>query len=244
MNDRELQNLVKMAAEIETLEREALVGPGLRPAGVGRDAGDSRFQISRWLGVTGVAAAAAGLAFGAFVALRGGAPATSGGAIAHLPAPSPAEFSAPLATNEHPAAPTGFERPLNHTVSTTDQKSKVLVFSLFKDSDGKCSCYQWHETDGKPLEDMARGELVDIALQAPCTGEAQRVVVIAVGNRNGAVSDPETMASRVAELPLHRDPALAAMVYPALFPNSTVVTETVSMERVKLPTAADLVRPN
>jgi hypothetical protein len=242
MNDRELQNLVRMAAEIETLEREALVGPDLRLVGVGAD--ESRFQIGRWLAGAGVAAAAAGLALGAFVALQGGAQPGTTGPIAHapaVPAPATGEFSRPLVAAPVAPARTGFEQPLVRTAAA-DASKKVVVFSLFKDGDGKCACYQWHETEGKPLEEMARGELVDIALRAPCTGEAQRVVVIAVGSKN-LQGDPAALANQVAELPLHRDPAMAALAYPALFPNSTVITETVSMERVKLPTAADLIRP-
>jgi hypothetical protein len=241
MNDRELQNLVRMAAEIETLEREALLGGDLRLAGVGGAGRDARFKIGRWLSIAGVAAAAAGLSLGVFVATTASV-APGPGPIAHSPTPDSREFSRPLAAAPDLPGGAAFKPALALPASADAASKKVVVFSLFKDSDGRCACYQWRETDGKPLEELGRGELVDIALRAPCTGEAQRVIVIAVGSKN-LNATPQAMADQVASLPLHRDPAIAALAYPALFPNSTVITETVSMERVKLPTAADLVHP-
>jgi hypothetical protein len=245
MTDTEVQNLVRMASEIDQLEREALLGPALRLAGTApRPA--TVWTIRHWLSMAGVAAAAAGLALAGLMGLQAmstptvqpGQGIASGGRAA---ATAPVRVSPAPHTEPDPAmlAATGFDKPLVRPAAADHGRSSVMVYSLFKDGDGACSCYQWQEVDGKALEDLGRAELMEVALRAPCTTEAQRVIVVAVGGaggRGGMPADPAAVASRMADLSLlHREPGAAAMIIPALFPNSTVVTETVSMERAKLP---------
>ena len=115
-----------------------------------------------------------------------------------------------------------------------------VVFAIFREADGECSCIQTHEPEwegGRRLADVGRSELLDVVFRDPCTTALQHVLVVAVSGKAGTVpatsADAERLAAALPEEPL-ADADLSSLAYdamPDLPPGSTVVARSVSFVR-------------
>lgn len=232
LNDRQLQQLLRMAAEAEELAESSLQ---VMPASRTWSAGGRR---RTWVGISSLAAAAA-LALGVFVALpsRPPAPLPTDGGLAIAPTIDELPIDPP------PAAPVEKEAHSPVRLVTGDSGAdpeQSVLFAIFRDPGGDCSCVQLRETDwgDKRLADVGRDELLAAALGDPCTTLAGQVLIVGVSGRPGSVPttrlDAETLATRLAHVPMseHQDVSLAAYAaLPQLPPGSTVVAEAVSFYR-------------
>lgn len=214
MNDRELQTLIRMAAEAEALEHSGEM-PALRLAGRGP---------RRWAAGLGIAsAAAAGLAI-AFVLMRP-ANVPSGGSLAEGPGPVPV------------VTPEG--EPGETRLASAAPAEECVVMAVYRGPDGQCSCLELKEAQwgGRPLAEVQRRELLDLALAQPCSRDAQQVLVVAVEGKREVLPDSreeaEAIAARLAEAPVSgRYSDVTAYAYaamPDLPPDATVVAERVAV---------------
>lgn len=219
MDDRQIQQLIRMAGEIDRLEQG---GPDVaridhtpifriqaRPA--------DRWKLVRVASLGGIAAA---VLLSGVVAMRlsmpPAAPVTPG-PIAIVPPPS-----------------------VSHTtpVVQAEDAQGCVVLTMFKDGD-KCNCVQMQTRElAGALESMPRAELIGMALRSPCSTTAQKVVVLAVSGRKDALpktrEDAEALAASITG-ESHSDiasNAYAAM--PSLGANATVISETVAWKRPSL----------
>jgi hypothetical protein len=215
MNDRDIQQLIRMAGEIERLEGGLLEeGPVFR---INRAPSDP-WKLVRVSSLSGIAAA---VLLAGVVAMK-------------MTATPPPSAPQPLAVI--PAKPS--ETTTVQPVAASDANGCV-VLTMFKDGDN-CNCVQMQtkELAGR-LEELPRAELIRMALQSPCTTQAQKVVVLAVSGRKDALpktrEDAEALAARMSESG-HADltsHAYASM--PSLGSDATVITETVAWKRPAMP---------
>lgn len=186
MDDRQIQELVRMAVEAESLEHDQSVpGPFLFPA-----------HRSSWrVGLAWAGAAAAGLALGVgtWVAVRQGpspvpvpkmalADKTDRSAAATLPKPVPTHAA-----------------PGPHARGAGDERCVVLMIT--RDSYGDLSCVQWrpHEWgEGRSLAQITPAELLDAAGGMWCDDGASEVTVVAVSGPRGSVPSSDALAQEVA----------------------------------------------
>jgi hypothetical protein len=213
MNDRQIEQLIRMAGEIENLE-EGLDHPlMLRLHHAQRDP----WKLVLVASLSGIAAA---VLLAGVVAMK----------MAQPPTPGPV-MPGPMVLNPSP------EHRTVQPVKATDARGCV-VLTMFKDGD-KCNCVQMQtrELAGK-LEEMPRAELINMALEAPCSTTAQKVVVLAVSGRKDALpktrEDAEAIAARIGDG--HGDiTAHAYAAMPSLGSDASVVTETVAWKRPSMP---------
>lgn len=224
MDDRELEQLLRMAREAEELADSAipasitLVRPLWRRPRV-------------WAGLSTLAAAAAVTVVWTLV------PRTV--------APPSVPTTYPIAAApESPATATPDEpesQPIR-LVKGMDPggPEQSVVFAIFRDPAGGCSCVQLENADwgSRRLADVGRDELLAAALDNPCTTLARQVLVVGVSGKPGTVptthDDAERLATRLSSVPLneHQDVSLAAYAaMPDLPIGSTVVAEAVSFFR-------------
>jgi hypothetical protein len=216
MDDKRIQDLVKMAMEIEALERA-----GDRPAIGFRAGAIRRLMVNAGMGL----AAAACLVVALFV-MHG---------RQQQPIPK-------LATG--PKAPAAVDRPATSSpvVGTADEKGCV-VMAMYRDTDGRCTCVQMEQPEWcgqRRLTDVSRSELRQAALREPCTNDAQQVVILAVEGRTDSLprnhDEAEVIAQQLstaaASIGRHTDvTAFAYAAMPRLTSDSTVVAETLSMRQ-------------
>lgn len=183
MDDRQIQELVRMAVEAESLDRAGpATGPYLFP--VGRSA---------WrVGLAWAGAAAAGLALsvGAWMWVR---PVSS-------PVPGPVIASADkgvAAPDQKPAIALAGASPV--VVAVGDERCIVLMIS--RDSYGELSCVQWrpHEWgEGRSLAQITPAELLDAAGGMWCEDAASEMTVVAVSGPRGSMPSSDALAQEVA----------------------------------------------
>lgn len=172
MNNRELENLIRMAMEVEDLEgsRPALSFDGA-PVTVVRT-GARRV----WLIGGGLAAAAA----------------LTLAAVAVWPT-KPSEPSARLADSTgvvgtHEVVPPARSvvvdspPPVHVAQVPPDAGEKTVLLAIFRDADDRCSCVQLRdgEWSGRKLADIGRSELLRTAMARACNESPEHVLVIAI----------------------------------------------------------------
>jgi hypothetical protein len=220
LNDRDIQNLLRMAGEINRLEagefeRETAPLYRIQP---------SRRDPFRLVRVGGLSALAAGVVLAGVVSLKFA-----------LPSPAPSVNPGPGMTQQ--TAPPSHEAGSQLASATAEQGCVVLT--VFRDDQGACKCVQMqtHELSDGNLEDLPRAELLRLALKAPCSTTAQRVLVLAVSGRADMLprthEDAEAIARGLGDA--HGDPStLAYAAMPTLPPDSVVVAETVTWNKPAL----------
>jgi hypothetical protein len=240
MDDRQLQRLLRMAAEAEQLDHPA--------AGAGRVdrvlAGGGRVSLARpdrswWrargVPIGGALAAAACLAVGAFVFLMPQSPVPI--AVAppeHVEPESRGGGSlADLGARAEASGETG-----RATLAAHRPEEEAVLFAVYRGANGSCECVQVNDPDwggDKRLAEVSRHELLRAGLQEPCTTLAPEVLVIGVAGKPGTVPSSrqhaETIARRLGDQPL-RGRDVASMAYAAMpdLPAGTViVAEKVSI---------------
>jgi hypothetical protein len=215
MNDREIQTLIRMAGEAADLE-------------AGREGHAPVFRIqpkpavSLWR-VGALSAAAAAVLLAGVVSLRMAAPNLE-----------PVRAGPKMFTDRTARQPAAIEQ--------VSAKQGCVVLTMFRDGDA-CNCVQMrtHEFSGK-LEEVPRSELINMALEAPCSTSAQRVVVLAVSGNKASLprtrEDAEALAARITASGATHSADVASCAYqaiPTLGPDASVVAETVAWKRTVLP---------
>lgn len=187
MDDRQIQQLVRMALEAQALESPDSSGAFVLAA-----------HRSGWHPSIRWGAAAAGLVGAAciWLALR------------------PAPGSAPPMLGESPADTTSLatlallpepsRRPALPAVavdSPTPAGEHSVVLTIFRDSYGELSCVQWHPHEwgeGRTLAEVTAGELLDAGAQAWCDTGASEMVVVALTGPKGSMPATDTFAQDFA----------------------------------------------
>lgn len=192
MNDRQLQELLRMAAEIERIEADAqsVIGHvGGRSATSARGRRSS-FTRSAWMWGSGLAAAAAvALGIGGVVMLSGGGGSSSAGGSG---GPTPG----PIATTNNAAqqppvdsAPAPVESIAVALPAATTPKlaaSPGLLLAIYQDMFGGARCVQIVPRPlepGESLAGLARDEMLhaeDIERGAACAPGPHRLLVVAL----------------------------------------------------------------
>lgn len=225
MDDRKLEQLLKMAMEAESLE-----APQLRLSGSSRRPWMMPFAA-------GMAAAAAVVAVVTLV----------------LPAVRRSNSSLPIASGGGPtkreatgiserpvaAASTGsFDTPMPPVVQLTNDtnpRESSVVLAFFQGLDGKCTCMhiQNEDWDGTQLANKDRSELLDVAFRSTCLGPTPKVFVVGIAGREDALpktmEDAEALMNRLKDAPQASRADLASYAYeamPQLPAGSTIVAET------------------
>lgn len=239
MNDKNIQELVKMAMEIEALERAGESGGVLDSTepiaviGQGRILeGHGAMPAGNWgrrilVGV-GLGTAAAACLTVALIALRPSSTNFGGGrGLANRPAET-----SPLLEESGPAV-----------TQVKAESEKCVVLTLYRESDGRCTCLQMEQPEwdgGKSLADVPRSELYNVAFRSPCSTSAQQALIVAVAgkaenlprDREQAEILAQQVSTAAAAVGRHADvSALAYAAMPGLAAGSTVVAENVSMRQ-------------
>jgi hypothetical protein len=206
-NDRQLENLIKLAVEAEELERSADL-PALRLVGVARPA-----QRKWLLPLAGLmAAAAAGVAV-TTVVLPMIRPTSQPMPVAveprgtsHLVAPVESSRDktrhALASLGNSPVKSSDFENPLNpngQPVTGPEESSVVLAF--FQGIDGSCSCMhiQKEEWDAAQLTGKGRDALLNLAFQSSCTQPSSKVLVVGISAPTNSLPTTQEAAQALAD---------------------------------------------
>jgi hypothetical protein len=241
MDNRRLESLIRMASEIEELERSAFREPVVRLV---HDAGSSRRPALRRtvlrVGTFMAAAACVGLAV----------------MLSRQPSPDPTR---PTPVAVKPIGPTPAPRPplkLVSTPSITPEYARKLietlegmndvasgVLAIYEDSGGIVRCVRWHPYDfgGRDLEDLTPGEVVKVSYGRPHCAVVgpHRLIAVAVRGpvKNLPTSDEraQALAECIVGEPPTKCEAQAMLVdpdSPGCFPNGLeVMVETLAMGR-------------
>lgn len=242
MDDRQLQRLIRMAAEAEQLDHSAGRGAvnGVRTGtGASEHAVLERRDRSWWraqgVWIGGALAAAASLALGLFVLMPQApvAPHMPDRGLALGEAPQPPVEAAPALRAERDEG-AGEAKLAAHDPGDEE----AVLFAVYRGPSGACECVQVNQPEWsgeKRLADVSRHELLRAGLQDACMTVAPEVVVIGVAGKPGTVASSrqhaETIARRLGEQSL-RGRDVASFAYAALpdLPAGTmVVAEKVSI---------------
>ena len=225
MDDKQLQELARMVVEIEALEQSAS-GHEAPIARIG-PSGLVHGPIRRLM-----VGAATGLAAAACLVI---------GLLIMRPAPRIPAVPETRLADKGPSGHGGDQAPAP-TIVKTSATEKCVVMSMFRDTNGRCSCLQVSEPQwegGRPLADVSRSELHRVALAQPCDTEAQQVIIVAVAGRADTLpghEQAEAIAQQIstaaASVGRHTDvTSFARAAMPGLSDGATVVAETVSMRQ-------------
>jgi hypothetical protein len=221
MDDRKLESLLRMAAEVDDLERSATQ---LRLVHTG-----ARRRLWLLPVAAAMATAAACLAIVTLVLPSVNPPAkpnmiAGNNKPTHLSAPTREDFQNPLTPSTMNVASTGQE----------EEASVVLAF--FEGIDGKCTCLhiQDEEWDTKELAEKGRGELLDVAYRSKCGSATPSLLVVAIAGKKESLprtaEAAEALASKLSDHTRVARAELSNRAYqavPGLPAGSMVVTETV-----------------
>lgn len=219
MDDRKLDNLIRMALEAESLERSGEV-PRLKLVGA-----PSRRRS--WLLPFAAALASAAAAVTVVTVVLPSVspsvqpiPVAHGPAGTHQPAPKPRE---------------GFETQLTASQPVPAEEGSV-VLAFFQGIDGRCTCMhiQDEDWDRNKLANKDRAELLDVAYRSTCGGPTPSLLVVAVaGQRDALPRTPEAAEALALKLADHVHSGKSELVnrayqaLPGLPAGSMVVAETV-----------------
>lgn len=241
MDDRRLESLIRMASEIEELERAAADTPALRLVHAPAAPRAARSVPRLWLRVGTFAAAAACVAMAIMLAR----PASPGarGPVAVVPDPAPvAPVRPPLKLAIEPTITPEYARKL---IETLEGRNEVAtgVLAIYEDSAGVVRCVRWHphEFDGRTLDELTPGEVVRVSYGRPYCAVVgpHRLIAVAVRGpvKNLPTSDERAQALAeciVGEPPTRCEaqPMLVASDTPGCLPNGLeYMVETLAMGR-------------
>ena len=230
-SDRNVEQLVRMALDIEALERAAgAAGDEFGPvARIGRPAPRHGSWRKVGVGVGFGTAAAACLTLAMFMMQ----PRNPGSGAPLAVAPRVPSVPIPVEPDATP-----------RVVQAANNDEKCVVMAMFRGADGQCSCLQMRDGDfeeGRTLAEVPRSELYDVALHAPCSTSAQQVLIVAVSGRADSLPTNHEQAEAIvrqistaaASVGRHADvSAIAYAAMPGLSPGSTVIAENVAMRQV------------
>jgi hypothetical protein len=219
MNDRRINNLVRMAAEIDELERSALDAAPAEPRMhapqlrlVDRDqAHRLRRERRAWVVravLMGAAAASVGLA------VRLSLP-----TFTHAPSPTPPIVKSPvipLPKTEVAVAPTPKvppvaphllpRKPDTTTIAyvpppTPGADDAAVVLAIFEDAGGIVRCVRWHEHDfgERGLEHVRRSELLAATYGDSCVVGPHRLIAVGLTGPRDELPNTEERAQAMAQ---------------------------------------------
>ncbi len=213
MNDRRINELVRMAMEVEELESD-VAAPQLRLVGDGVPAGDlSRSQRGWWAGATGIGlAAAAGLALVfAIPAMRHPEPASGTKNIATVPMPEQPTTTGiqivrhlDLKQATQPVAPGPSVLPVIAQVQDRTDPGMVercMVMAIYRGQRGQMHCVQVspHEwSENKCLNEVTPQELKCVSVGQSCSASADHALVVAMSGPQKSLPRTESDAVNLA----------------------------------------------
>lgn len=215
MNDRRLNELIRMAGEVSALERSAEALPALRLSGT---PAQTRVVRRRWIGLLSAAAALSIAGIGAWYGL---APSTSTVA----PGPVVVDGSNPSGQTSgqtsgqagdlpksyvrhqplSPALPVpGVDGAVVRTVQNTPipgTPDESVVMAIYRDNAGGLRCVQLaaHTWANRCLPDVQPSELRDVRFGAPCVKEPQETLLIALAGPRRSLPTSEAGAVALAK---------------------------------------------
>lgn len=247
MDDRRLQSLIRMATEIEEMERAAeaaLLPRVLHTKQVGE--GRSRASGRRWALRIGTFAAAAACIGLAMVMSRGVSPRSNPPQpVAVKPSASdldPIVPRPPMQLVAKPSITPEYARKLIETLEGMNDVS-TGVLAIYEDSAGVVRCVRWHPYDfgGRELDELTPGEVVRVSYGRPHCAVVgpHRLIAVAVRGpiKNLPTSDEraQALAECIRGEPLTRCEAQAMVVAdnsPGCLPHGLeFMVETLAMGR-------------
>lgn len=210
MNDRRLNELIRMAGEVSALERDAEGTPTLRLVGSEAEVTHLRGTRRLWIGIVSVAAAVALAAVGVWWGITpGGSPAGSGPLAndqspdARTPADPPRLFVkhqplGPAATVPGVDGTVVRAGPLAPVPGTPDES---VVLAIYRDNVGGLRCVQLaaHTWTNRCLPDVQPRELRDVRFGVPCAKEPQETLLIALAGPRRSLPTSEAGAVALAK---------------------------------------------
>jgi hypothetical protein len=188
MNEKDLNALIRMAAEAERLEEPA----GARFEWARADGAERQLRVRKM--ITGVAtlAAAACLGFAAISWLKPAQPVAPGS-------------SGPIAIEKAPAVtPAVVEKATDVALPVPTSPLGAVLLAVFSDKENNCSCLQLNPADFKgDLASWGSEDLVRMARETRCQDDPTRVLVIAMeGPKDklpSSTAEAELLAAAVRE---------------------------------------------
>ncbi len=212
MNDRQLENLIRMALEAEALEASAQ--PARRP------------RPPAWRRAAGGLAAAACLAGALTIAFQAHWNKTT-------PAPIPNSTQGGIASGTRPVTITQIEAP--------DAETDSIVLAVFRDNGEEDPCVQMELGSfcgARNLADIDRTELLLTAFENACTPTPGQVVVLALSGPRGTLPRNQEEAAALASCIIDAPDACAAdgacvaqRVRRYLPPDVSIVAESLALGR-------------
>jgi hypothetical protein len=197
MNDRRVSDLVRMAVEVDELERGAGVGsPRLRLVGADAEPAHPLPTRGWWVGMTLAAAAVLAMAAMLPFMLRPTEQPTGPIAMDH----SGAGEMRPIPTylvSEGPTRPGLSESPVD-----AGSVEKCVVVAIYRDRTGGVNCVTpptpqvWQ--GNKCLSEVSAQELKTVTLDRPCAKEADHALVVAMAGPQRSLPKTESDAVGIA----------------------------------------------
>jgi hypothetical protein len=207
MNDRRMGDLVRMAMEVEEIEREASEGaPRLRLVGAEEPHAHRQPTRAWWVGMTAAAAAILAMAAALPLMLRPPATPTPGPAVVEktteptpAPSPEPKQPATVIVQTPH-VAPSATANP---TAPAFDAGSveRCVVLAIYRDQRGsmRCADVRPQEWQGnKCLSEVTTQEIKTVSLERPCTPDADRALLVAMAGPQRALPKNQAEAEGVA----------------------------------------------
>lgn len=225
MDQRDLNALIRMAAEVDTLEQDSAHSFQWAKAKTSR----REVLMQR---MTGIGALAAAACLGLMV-------------VSWLRAPQ-AQPSHTAMNTEKPAAPTVVASATPDTVKNVESAAEAtpakpeegsVLLAVFHDANDMCSYVQLHKDalHGRKLTEVGGGELLRTAIAANCQDNPERVLVLAMTGPKDllprSTAEAEVLASCISEGGRCGDDSGCYVNNAAdyLPPGVTVVAETMGM---------------
>lgn len=214
MNDRRLDELIRMAREVNELERSAEGIPALRLVGdpVATRKGRSVRRI--WIGALSAAAAIAVVGVSVWMAVAPGAThptqtgtPTAGAHGTNAPGNSPNE--SPRTFVKH--TPLGPTLPVPGSTGTTvratmpvpvpGSQDESVVLAIYRDNTGGVHCVQMaaHTWANRCLPDVQASELRNVSFGEPCMSEPRQTLLVALAGPRRSLPTSEAGAVALAK---------------------------------------------
>ncbi len=204
MNDRRINDLVRMALEVEELE-DSVTHPPLRL--VGDDAPARRISHSgrNWFVGIGLAAAAGLALVFALPALTPSAPTKpETTTIAHAdPKSSPAPLTTEPRIVRTASVPAPSQSDIANAIDRIDPGSveRCIVLAIYRDARGSMHCVksqtqEW--SNHKRLSEISPAELKCVTVGQPCTPSADRALLVAMAGPQRSLPRTDADAVKIA----------------------------------------------
>lgn len=210
MNDRRLNELIRMAGEVSALERSAEGTPTLRLAGSPAEVARVRVARRSWIGMLSAAAALAIAGLGTWYALAPSPSPVAPGPVAVNGSNSSGttDSSSNAYVKNQPFGPAltvpGTEGAVVRTVQNTPipgTPDESVVLAIYRDNTGGLRCVQLaaHTWANRCLPDVQPSELRDVRFGAPCVKEPQETLLIALAGPRRSLPTNEAGAVALAK---------------------------------------------